>query len=189
MTTGRFLLDFNIWFWPDGKEFNVGIYIHAWLSCFVSPKWSRLPPLLSFLFKHLMLLYWRDSSRAWGHHVMPQPEALLGSPVPEGTGPAGLLGVTFEATWPSSTHCVEEGLERLPLLTLYWGAPLLLLPQPSPEIAPQGSVSLPPPPYLSTIKAPTQDATKEPDVSSRCFSGKQDKGKWLFLLLVKPVIQ
>lgn len=127
---GRFFLDFNNWFWPDGKEFNVGIYIQGWLPCFMSPKWSQLPsllslsPLWSFLFIHLVLLYWRDCSRAWGHHVMPQSEALLGSPVPEGTGPAGVLGVIFEASWSSSTHCIREGLERLPLLTLYWGAPL-----------------------------------------------------------------
>lgn len=35
MTTGKFLLDFSIWFWP-GNEFSVGIYIQTWLSLCVS---------------------------------------------------------------------------------------------------------------------------------------------------------
>lgn len=49
---------------------------------------------------------------------MPLPETLLGSPVPEGTRPAWLLGMTFKATQPSSTHpCAGEGLEMLLLVS------------------------------------------------------------------------
>lgn len=44
--TDRFLMDFSIWFGPDGNVLNVGIYIQAWFCC-TSPTWSQLPSLLS----------------------------------------------------------------------------------------------------------------------------------------------
>lgn len=165
------------------ERVQCGNSIRAWLSCFRSPKWSQLPSLLSLspsspFSSCLVLLYWRDCSRAWGHHVMPQPEALLGSPGPEGTGPAGLLGVTSEATWPSSPT-VSGGIGKAaspdPLLgrTCEPHSCCCSLSQVL-RTLPKALCPCLPHTYLSTIKAPTQDVTKEPDVSSRCLSGKQD---------------
>lgn len=178
--TGMFLLDFSVWFCPDRSEFSVGIYVQAWLSLCTSPNWflsflpfsPHLPPVLS-----LHARYQRNCSKAWSDKVTPLPETFLNSPVPKGTDLTWLLGVTFSATWPSSTHpCAGEGLESLRLLTLCcWLVPLSHTPG---RLLLRPVLETPPPPLSSYRKRPQHPAQqKVPGVSSRHPKGKQDKAE------------